>query len=367
MARKELTEERIEEIRNDEQEAFIWRLYRTGYPLEGVMKTARVSSMRVAEVVVKNVVARLEKQMEQAESNPEKFFESGFSTATLDSMLDRLSREMRAYHGEKLEDAETKVEALEQYVATLEKDISRFAELAEGLDELDETARRAEEEHKALFGDVDDAPDADSGDRPEEVDGGQDEVPADLLLDEGWSLEAPSGDGDPGAVCGCAGCDDGDEACSCGCQEEETKEDIRMDRKEEKKEHVFSRIFSREGLPWTVVALLVVVVALCLVGVSSYVIENDSEPVYTMVAERIETVDGHDVKASVAAREYEKLAAEMADAVEARKETVETLQVLEGEINDLMFLYQRNVEDLSAIQAQIAYLDDAMGRTLQAR
>lgn len=387
MARKELTEERIEEIRNDEQEAFIWRLYRMGYPLEGVMKTVRVSSMRVAEVVVKNVVARMKKQMEQAEDNPEKFFESGFNTATLDSMLDRLSREMKAYHGERLEDAETKVEMLEQYVAALEKDISRLTDLADGLVELDETFRKAEEERKEVFSDADDASDTGPGDCPTEEDvfqggdiadcwssadddaDGEEAASLDgLLLDDGWRLETPSGsDEDPGVGCGCPGCGDGDMECSCGCQEEEDKEDKRMDRKEGKKEHFFSRIFSRERLPWTIVALVVVIVALCLVGVSSHVMEIHDEPAYTVRIDRIETVDGHDVRSSVAAREYETLAAQMADAVEARKKTTETLQMLEGQINDLMFLYQRNVEDLSAIQAQIAYLDDAMGRTLQAR
>ena len=160
----------------------------------------------------------------------------------------------------------------------------------------------------------------------------------------------------------------------CPARADAHKEEMEMDRKDEMKEekktgkeHVFHRIFSREGLPWTVVALVVVIVALCLVGVSSYVMDSHDEPAYAVRIDRIETNDGHDVRASVAAREYEKLASRMADAVEARKKTVETLQVLEGEINDLMFLYQRNVEDLSGIQAEIAYLDNAMEQTLQAR
>lgn len=374
MARKELTEEKMEELRRNEKDSFIWRLYRMGYPLQDVMKTARVSSIKVAEVVMRNVNERLRKQIVNAGAAPAEDFRGLDCNAvrSLESTFQRLWSEMEALHGEKLEGAESKVADLEEYVATLERDISRLAELADGLDELEETRKAAEEERRRIFGDDD----------PEDPLHGKamlDEAETDSVSggfndggeeDLGW-IDDLAVDGDDVPVEGGIGCMAGnDEKEGCTVQADVHKEEMEMDRKEEKKtgrEHVFHRIFSREGLPWTVVALVVVIVALCLVGVSSYVMESHDEPAYAVRVDRIETNDGHDVRASVAAREYEKLAAQMADAVEARKKTVETLQVLEGEINDLMFLYQRNVEDLSGIQAEIAYLDNAMEQTLQAR
>lgn len=374
LARKELTEEKMEELRRNEKDSFIWRLYRMGYPLQDVMKTARVSSIKVAEVVMRNVNERLRKQIVNAGAAPAEDFRGLDCNAvrSLESTFQRLWSEMEALHGEKLEGAESKVADLEEYVATLERDISRLAELADGLDELEETRKAAEEERRRIFGDDD----------PEDPLHGKamlDEAETDSVSggfndggeeDLGW-IDDLAVDGDDVPVEGGIGCMAGnDEKEGCTVQADVHKEEMEMDRKEEKKtgrEHVFHRIFSREGLPWTVVALVVVIVALCLVGVSSYVMESHDEPAYAVRVDRIETNDGHDVRASVAAREYEKLAAQMADAVEARKKTVETLQVLEGEINDLMFLYQRNVEDLSGIQAEIAYLDNAMEQTLQAR
>ena len=385
MARKELTEERMEELRRNEKDSFIWRLYRMGYPLQDVMKTARVSSIKVAEVVMRNVNERLRKQIVNAGAAPAEDFRGLDCNAvkSLESTFQRLWSEMEALHGEKLEGAESKVADLEEYVATLERDISRLAELADGLDELEETRKAAEEERRRIFGD-DDPENPLYGkavlDEMTETDFDPDddtESTGDEAADEadlGW-IEDLAVDGDDVPVEGGIGCLAGDEMKEvCKEQSDVHKEEMKMDRKDEMKEekktgkeHMLHRIFSREGLPWTVVALVVVIVALCLVGVSGYVMDSHDEPAYAVRIDRIETNDGHDVRASVAAREYEKLASRMADAVEARKETVAALEVLEGEINDLMFLYQRNVEDLSAIQAQIAYLDDAMGRTLQAR
>ena len=382
LARKELTEEKMEELRRNEKDSFIWRLYRMGYPLQDVMKTARVSSIKVAEVVMRNVNERLRKQIVYAGAAPAEDFRGLDCNAvrSLESTFQRLWSEMEALHGEKLEGAESKVADLEEYVATLERDISRLAELADGLDELEETRKAAEEERKRIFGD-DDPEDplhgkamldeAETDSIPEDFNGGVDDGGEEDL---GW-IDDLAVDGDDVPVEGGSGCMAGnDEKEDCTGQADVHKEEMEMDRKDEMKEekktgkeHVFHRIFSREGLPWTVVALVVVIVALCLVGVSSYVMDSHDEPAYAVRIDRIETNDGHDVRASVAAREYEKLASRMADAVEARKKTVETLQVLEGEINDLMFLYQRNVEDLSGIQAEIAYLDNAMEQTLQAR
>lgn len=382
MARKELTEERMEELRRNEKDSFIWRLYRMGYPLQDVMKTAKVSSIKVAEVVMRNVNERLRKQIVNAGAAPAEDFRGLDCNAvkSLESTFQRLWSEMEALHGEKLEGAESKVADLEEYVATLERDISRLAELADGLDELEETRKAAEEERRRIFGD-DDPEDplhgkamldeTETGSISEDFNGGVDDGGEEDL---GW-IEDLAVDGDDVPVEGGIGCLAGDEMKEvCKEQSDVHKEEMEMDRKdkmkEEKKtgkEHVFHRIFSREGLPWTVVALVVVIVALCLVGVSSYVMDSHDEPAYAVMIDRIETNDGHDVRASVAAREYEKLASRMADAVEERKATVAALEVLEGEINDLMFLYQRNVEDLSGIQAEIAYLDNAMEQTLQAR
>ena len=70
LARKELTEEKMEELRRNEKDSFIWRLYRMGYPLQDVMKTARVSSIKVAEVVMRNVNERLRKQIVNAGAAP---------------------------------------------------------------------------------------------------------------------------------------------------------------------------------------------------------------------------------------------------------------------------------------------------------
>lgn len=385
LARKELTEERMEELRRNEKDSFIWRLYRMGYPLQDVMKTARVSSIKVAEVVMRNVNERLRKQIVNAGAAPAEDFRGLDCNAvrSLESTFQRLWSEMEALHGEKLEGAESKVADLEEYVATLERDISRLAELADGLDELEETRKAAEEERRRIFGD-DDSEDPLHGkavlDEMTETDSDPDDDTestgdeAACEADFGW-IDDLAVDGEDVPAEGGISCITGDEVKEdCAEQVNVHKEETEMDRKDGMKEgkktgkeHVLHRIFSREGLPWAVVALVVVIVALCLVGVSSYVMESRDEPAYAVRIDRIETVDGHDVKASVAAREYEKLAAQMADAVEARKETVETLQVLEGEINDLMFLYQRNVEDLSGIQAEIAYLDNAMEQTLQAR
>ena len=378
LARKELTEERMEELRRNEKDSFIWRLYRMGYPLQDVMKTARVSSIKVAEVVMRNVNERLRKQIVNAGAAPVEDFRGLDCNAvkSLESTFQRLWSEMEALHGEKLEGAESKVADLEEYVATLERDISRLAELADGLDELEETRKAAEEERRRIFGD-DDPEDPlhgkamlDEAETDSVSDGFDDGGEEDL----GW-IDDLAVDGDDVPVEGGIGCMAGnDEKEDCTGQADVHEEEMEMDRKDEMKEekktgkeHVLHRIFSREGLPWTVVALVVVIVALCLVGVSSYVMDSHDEPAYAVRIDRIETNDGHDVRASVAAREYEKLASRMADAVEARKETVAALEVLEGEINDLMFLYQRNVEDLSGIQAEIAYLDNAMEQTLQAR
>lgn len=372
MARKELTEERMEELRRNEKDSFIWRLYRMGYPLWDVMKTARVSSIKVAEVVMRNVNERLRKQIVDAGAASAEDFRGLDCNAvkSLESTFQRLWSEMEALHGEELEGAESKVADLEEYVATLERDISRLAELADGLDELEETRKAAEEERRRIFGEDD----------PE------DPLYGKAMLDE--MTETGSDPDDDTESTGDEAADEADlgwiddlavdgedvSAKDCPARADVHKEEMKMDRKDEMKEekktgkeHVFHRIFSREGLPWTVVALVVVIVALCLVGVSSYVMDSHDEPAYAVRIDRIETNDGHDVRASVAAREYEKLASRMADAVEARKETVAALEVLEGEINDLMFLYQRNVEDLSGIQAEIAYLDNAMEQTLQAR
>ena len=372
MARKELTEERMEELRRNEKDSFIWRLYRMGYPLQDVMKTARVSSIKVAEVVMRNVNERLRKQIVDAGAASAEDFRGLDCNAvkSLESTFQRLWSEMEALHGEELEGAESKVADLEEYVATLERDISRLAELADGLDELEETRKAAEEEQRRIFGEDD----------PE------DPLYRKAMLDE--MTETGSDPDDDTEFTGNEAADeatlgwiddlavDGEDVSAedCPARADVHKEEMEMDRKDEMKEekktgkeHVFHRIFSREGLPWTVVALVVVIVALCLIGVSSYVMDSHDEPAYAVRIDRIETNDGHDVRASVAAREYEKLASRMADAVEARKETVVALEVLEGEINDLMFLYQRNVEDLSGIQAEIAYLDNAMEQTLQAR
>lgn len=374
----------MEELRRNEKDSFIWRLYRMGYPLQDVMKTARVSSIKVAEVVMRNVNERLRKQIVNAGAAPAEDFRGLDCNAvkSLESTFQRLWSEMEALHGEKLEGAESKVADLEEYVATLERDISRLAELADGLDELEETRKAAEEERRRIFGDdpedplhgkavLDEMTETDS-DPDDDTESTEDEAADEADL--GW-IDDLAVDGDDVPAGGGIGCLAGEEVKEdCKEQADVHKEETEMDRKdrmkEEKKtgkEHVFHRIFSREGLPWTVVALVVVIVALCLVGVSSYVMDSHDEPAYAVRIDRIETNDGHDVRASVAAREYEKLATQMADAVEARKKTVETLQVLEGEINDLMFLYQRNVEDLSGIQAEIAYLDNAMEQTLQAR
>ena len=372
MARKELTEERMEELRRNEKDSFIWRLYRMGYPLQDVMKTARVSSIKVAEVVMRNVNERLRKQIVNAGAAPAEDFRGLDCNAvkSLESTFQRLWSEMEALHGEKLEGAESKVADLEEYVATLERDISRLAELADGLDELEETRKVAEEERRRIFGEDDPEDPLYGKAMPDEMTetGSDPDDDTESTGDEAAD-EAALGWIDDLAV-------DGEDVSAedCPARADAHKEEMKMDRKDEMreekktgKEHVFYRIFSREGLSWTVVALVVVIVALCLVGVSSYVMDSHDEPAYAVRIDRIETNDGHDVRASVAAREYEKLASRMADAVEARKETVAALEVLEGEINDLMFLYQRNVEDLSGIQAEIAYLDNAMEQTLQAR
>ena len=372
LARKELTEERMEELRRNEKDSFIWRLYRMGYPLQDVMKTARVSSIKVAEVVMRNVNERLRKQIVNAGAAPAEDFRGLDCNAvkSLESTFQRLWSEMEALHGEKLEGAESKVADLEEYVATLERDISRLAELADGLDELEETRKVAEEERRRIFGDDDPEDPLYGKAMPDEMT----ESDSDPDDDTEFTGNEAADEADPGWIDDLAVDGEDVSAEDCPARADVHKEEMQMDRKDEMKEekktgkeHVFHRIFSREGLPWTVVALVVVIVALCLVGVSSYVMDSHDEPAYAVRIDRIETNDGHDVRASVAAREYEKLASRMADAVEARKETVAALEVLEGEINDLMFLYQRNVEDLSGIQAEIAYLDNAMEQTLQAR
>ena len=376
LARKELTEERMEELRRNEKDSFIWRLYRMGYPLQDVMKTARVSSIKVAEVVMRNVNERLRKQIVNAGAAPVEDFRGLDCNAvkSLESTFQRLWSEMEALHGEKLEGAESKVADLEEYVATLERDISRLAELADGLDELEETRKAAEEERRRIFGD-DDPEDPlhgkamlDEAETDSVSDGFDDGGEEDL----GWIDDLAVDGGDVSAECGIDRTDDMKEGCAE--QADMHKEEMEMDRKDEMKEekktgkeHVLHRIFSREGLPWTVVALVVVIVALCLVGVSSYVMDSHDEPAYAVRIDRIETNDGYDVRASVAAREYERLAARMGEAVAVRDALVDRLSILEGQINDLMFLYQRNVEDLSGIQAEIAYLDNAMEQTLQAR
>lgn len=309
--KRKMTEEELIQMREQVKDDLIWKTYSHGVSMKDVCFIAESDRERVYSAVVAGIVKRLIQKAERIETG---------GIEQLERLKARLDDEMSVL---RREDEEAVMRSR--------------AELVELNRKLEEMDRELEETHRDFQKTLDETLEMISDDSCGS--------PNEAVSDDDWKLAE----------------DEGDAPDDCGGEKPEPDaarqpagdgpRTARNERwaafKSRCRGFLLSDFFSHICIG----VGTVIIVAACAWGVGSAVHDLKS---------------GHETVSPVVA-EYRTLANRLDRALMERDEMVAALEEIGGDIEALMELYGEGVEVLSAKQAEIAYLDEAMNRTLQYR
>ena len=308
--KRKMTEEELIQMREQVKDDLIWKTYSHGVSMKDVCFIAESDRERVYSAVVAGIVKRLIQKAERMETG---------GIEQLERLKARLDDEMSVLRREEEE--------------AVMRSRAELVELNRKLEEMD---RELEETHRNFQKTLDETLEMVTNDC-----GSPDET----VPDDSWALAGEEDDVT----------DDCEEKTSGSDTSEQSAGDCPLTARNTKwtafksrcRGFLLSDFFSHICIG---VGSLIIVAA-CAWGIGSAVHDLKG---------------GHETVSPVVA-EYRTIANRLDRALMERDEMVAALEEIGGDIEALMELYGEGVEVLSAKQAEIAYLDEAMNRTLQYR